>query len=305
MTMGSISRRLTLKLLSALPFAGLSARAARANASDSPLPRESRIDRWHELHDRIFLGESVWANPMEDWKVADGWAQCLVRSRFRSIHSLAHQIVNPEAGFTTSVRLRKPDGLESDHGAGFRVGIRSQLEEYRSNCFAHRSGISAGILRDRLVLGGESAPLEKPFPSGECLLVLSGTPGEGKRYNLELVATTADGKPLGSVSLESEKQEVIGNLALASQFEEQGGGNAQRQTAPPEERVASWAFTDWRAGGDALSNLPEQHFGTILWSQYTLSDYRNEEGFVMTLSALTGPLGSDDQPLFPRPPVLS
>lgn len=296
MNVRSFSRRIMLKLLSALPVVGVLPRTTRARAAESPLPDGSRIDRWHLSQDRVFLGESVWANPMEDWQVRDGWAECQVRSRFRSIHSLAHQIVNPEGSFTTSVRLRKPEGLDADQGAGFRYGIRhGQFDDHRRNCLIHGGGLNAGILRDRLVLGRESVPLTQPFGSGECLLVLSGRPGDGPRYDLELVATTADGEPLGRVTLEGQKRYLTGNLALVSQFEQAGAdrGEADRP-APTGERVPGWAFTDWRAQGDALCDKPEQHFGMILWTQYTVSDSRGDEGFVLKLAALTGPLGADD-----------
>lgn len=294
MNIRTISRRLALKLLSTVPVLGLMPRATRARAADTPLPAGARIDRWHQCHDRVFLGESVWANPMEDWRVEDGWARCQVRSRYRSIHSLARQIVNPDAAFTTSVRLRKPEDLDEDHGAGFRYGIQqADLNDHRRSCLIHRRGIDAGILRDRLVLGRESVPLERPFDSGECLLVLSGTPTDGPAYHLELVATTADGELLGRVTLEGQKRYLTGNLALISQFEE-GGGPDHNRPAPPEQRVPGWAFTDWRADGDALCDKPGQHFGMILWTQYTLSDSRGDEGFVMKLAALTGPLGEED-----------
>jgi hypothetical protein len=41
---------------------------------------------------------------------------------------------------------------ESDGGAGFRIGIRSELNEHRSNCFVQK-GINAGWQGDQLVLG--------------------------------------------------------------------------------------------------------------------------------------------------------
>ena len=289
MKIRSISRRLTLKLLTAVPFLGLISR--RAVAGEAVLPEETRLDRWHESHDRVFLGEGVWANPMEDWRVAGGWAECVVSSRNRSIHSLTRQLVDAGRGFATTVRVRKPAGLSEDNGAGIRCGIRHRIDDFRSNCFAHGSGIDAGILRDRLVLGGESAPLERPFESGECRLALRGTPGDGDQYDLELTATTADGEPLGQVALQTRKQDVLGNLALASQFQYEG------HPAPAGRRLEpAWAFSDWRAGGPTLCDKPEQAFGLVLWTQYTLSDSRGDEGFVMKLSALTGPLGEEDNP---------
>ena len=287
MKIRSISRRLSLKLLTAVPFLGLSLR--RTMAGEPPLPPMARLDRWYESHDRVFLGETFWANPMEDWRIKNGWAQCIVSSPNRSIHSLVHQLVDANHRFATTARMRKPAGFSDDRGAGFRIGIKSELNEYRSNCFAHGTGINAGILRDRLILGGESVPLEQPFESGACDLMLRGKPGDGTHYELELSAIAVDGGLLGRVTLRAEKKDVLGNLALVSQYEYSGdpapGGRNEEE---------AWAFSDWRAGGSALCDKSEQEFGILLWTQYTLSDSRSEEGFVLKLSALTGVLGEDD-----------
>lgn len=275
-----ISRRLSLKVISSLAVLGIVPRR-EGHAQEATAPR---LDRWDRTRDRVFPGGDFWSNPMEDWRISKGWAECLVSSGNRSMHSLTHQIGSAEGSFTLSVRLAKPEGLSKDGGAGFRIGVRSDINEVKSNCFA-TGGLNAGIAGDHLVLGRESSPLAIPFAGGECVLVLSGSPGEGPRYHLELTATTPDGGKLGSVKLAAQKEFVTGNIALVSQFQ-----------SPPKGRKeeASWRFTDWRADGDALAVNPEQRFGPILWTMYSLSDSRSDEGFVMKLSALTGPLGVSD-----------
>lgn len=272
-----ISRRRSLKLVSSLAAVGhFSSRGIQGQSAPD------RLDRWDRTEDRVFLGGEFWANPMEDWRVRGGWAECLVSSGKRSVHSLSRALRNPEGAFVMSVRLHKPEGLEEDGGAGFRIGVRSDIDEYRSNCFAN-GGIDVGLVGEALVLGRERSPLEKPFAAGECLLLLRGSPGEGGRYDLELVATAADGTPLGSVRHSAPKENVTGNLALASQMK-----------VPAKGRVVgpSWRFTEWRAAGDALELTPQHRFGPILWTMYTVSDSRGEEGRVLKLSALTGPLAT-------------
>lgn len=283
-----LSRRLSLKLFASLAAFGFGARrraSAQQASAAAPPPGDDggdRLDRWDRTEDRVFLGGELWANPMEDWRVRDGWAECLVSSGKRSVHSLTRSFRNPEGGFAMSVRLFKPETLSEDAGAGFRIGVRSDLDEYRSNCFAH-GGIEAGIVGDKLVLGRESAPLARPFTGGECRLALSGRPGPGGRYDLELVATAPDGAALGSVRLAAQKTFVVGNLALASQMKKGPRGRVEEP---------SWRFAEWRASGDALDTAPEHRFGPILWTMYSLSDSRGDEGYVLKLSALTGPLAT-------------
>lgn len=278
-----ISRRLSLKFLSSLAIFGPGIRAGRsAHAAESV---GSRLDRWDNTRDRVFLGGDFWANPMEDWRVADGWAECLVSSGNRSVHSLTHQVRDAGKPFTLSVRIAKPASLPRDGGAGFRIGVRSEIDEVKSNSFA-KGGIDAGIIGDQLVLGRETKKLDRPFaPGSECLLVLSGTPAAGPGYDLELTATSPDGEPFGAVKLAAQKRYVIGNIALVSQIK-----------GPPRgrEEEPSWRFTDWRAAGDAITISPEQRFGPLLWTMYSLSDSRSDEGYVMKLSALTGPLDREE-----------
>ena len=39
-------------------------------------------------HDRVWLGEDYWANPMEDWAVRDGKMVCLRNGANRNVHLL-------------------------------------------------------------------------------------------------------------------------------------------------------------------------------------------------------------------------
>ena len=75
--------------------------------------------RGRRTHDRVWLGGEFWANPMEDWRIADGAAECLSLGGNRSIHSLTHQITNPRRGFTMSVQVAQVEAS----GSGRRRGV--------------------------------------------------------------------------------------------------------------------------------------------------------------------------------------
>ncbi|MCB1231486.1 MAG: alkaline phosphatase D family protein [Verrucomicrobiae bacterium] len=286
-----ISRRLSLKLLFALGtlfgFGNRSQSSAQEAEKEKPESDElPRLDRWHLTHDRVWLGGEFWANPMEDWRVADGWAECGTTDGNRSVHSLTRQLTNPQGKLAMSVRLRRPEGAKKDTGGGFRIGVKSEIDEHRSNCFAG-GGINAGIVGKDLVVGATSKPLDRaPAQGEEIRLELTGAP-EGDRYPLTLTAfSAASGEKLGSVTHPAQPQYVTGNIALASMF--------VGKPRPRQNENTGYAFTEWRAGGDALTVTAENRFGPILWSMYSLSDSRTDEGFVMKISALTGPLGDQD-----------
>ncbi len=295
-----LSRRLSLKLLALgtlLGFVGKhrSVLAQKKPAGESATGRDldiaptQRLDQWDRAYDRVFLGGDFWANPMEDWHVAGGWAECLSSGAQRSVHSLTHQITNPEGRFTMSVRVgRPPVPLAKDTGAGFKIGILSDIAEHRSSCFT-TSGLNAGVIGGEIALAGKRLPLKAAPADAEkedFLLKLTGKP-EGAKMVLTLTATAAEsGAPLGTITNSLPAEKVLGNVALVSQYI----GATQRR---PESGTPGYRFREWAAGGDAFTVSPAHRFGPILWSMYSLSDSRGDEGFVLKLSALTGPMGAD------------
>ena len=246
------------------------------------LAKTRRIDQWATSNDRIFLGGRVWANPMEDWRVQDGWATCQNAGGGRNIHSLLYELTDPGKPFTISVEVGRPDGLKNDGGAGFRVGASSDIDDHRARCFSD-SGVQAGVKGNQLLLGQKSEKLGAPAPD-HVLLMLVGKPmGDSVELTLS-VAKPGTGQVLGSISDTVAAEQIKGNLALVSQFTGPNG-----RPGPEGNR-----FRDWQLSGDAFAYQPRRAFGPILWSMYSLSDNRDEDGFVMKLTALLAPMGGKD-----------
>ena len=222
---------------------------------------------------------------MEDWRVADGAAECQSMGGNRSIHSLTHQIASPNKSFAMAVRLGSVETRGKDSGAGFRIGIRSELNEHRSNCFVAK-GLNAGVADGKLLLGGKTAPLDAAADTKDLVLRLTGTPKDGQT-ELTLEATDpASGKSLGKISRSVDSESLLGNVALVSNYGPEG--------KKPGPQGSRHRFRAWTMSGDAFKVTEAQRFGPILWSMYSLSDSRTDEGFVMKISALTGPMGKDD-----------
>ena len=277
-----ISRRLSLKFFSVAALLGLfGKRPAVAQGKKAKL---KRLDRWDKTHDRIFLGGDFWANPMEDWTIKDGWAECMTDSANRSIHSLTHQIAEPGKGFAMSVKVGRSRTAKKDGGAGFRLGVKSDINEVKSNVFAG-GGVNAGLVGQELFIGKKKAKLTGALDGDVVILELEGA-ASGDQVELTFTAKSWDGaEELGKVTAKAGTDSLIGNIALVSQYT-----GAKGRT----EGVLGHRFTDWQVGGDAFTVKPEQAFGPILWSMYTLSDSRSDEGFVMKISALLGPVGEKD-----------
>ncbi|ODP38934.1 MULTISPECIES: alkaline phosphatase D family protein [Sphingomonas] len=285
----NVSRRSSLKAAAASAVA--SALATPGAATIGALAKGQRLagtakSNWSSRHDRVWIGGDYWANPMEDWRIADGAIECASPGGNRSVHSLVHQLVDAERRFSLAIRVRNLGSPDANGGASLRIGIRSEIDEYRSNCFVQK-GLDAGILEDRIVLGDRSAKLPRTMGSGEFELLLRGEPRDGG-VALTLTVQAMDGK-MAPVELAAQvaSARVLGNVAVVSNFS---------TPAIDDKAQASsrFRFSDWRLTGDAFAHASKQRFGPILWAMYTLSDTRGGEGYVLKLSALTGPMGPQD-----------
>ncbi len=244
---------------------------------------------WQNSHDRVWLGADCWANPMEDWVVRSGRAECITRGGNRSVHLLTHQLTDPNQPLAMSVRMgvaeesAEPGGEKQTASGGFRVGVKSELNEYRSNCFAG-GGIDAGLSDGKLIIGNQSQPLDRAATLENLRLELSGRPS-GERYALTLTAFDGEsGAPLGSLTHTVAPAAVLGNVGIVNNYD---------RRFRRESGTRFW-FSELSAGGAAFTVSPEHRFGPLLWSMYSLSDSRSDDGFVLKISALTPPLGERD-----------
>ncbi len=130
------------------------------------------------------------------------------------------------------------------------------------------------------MLGRKTQKLDHGLAPSGTELRLSGRPVDDQ---YELTLEVADEE----LTAKFPKRAIIGNVALVNNFDP-GIKNG---------RGSRYRFSHWSVGGEAFTSNPGQKFGPILWSMYSLSDSRGQEGFVMKISALTGPLGKRRQPI--------
>ncbi|BCO18823.1 hypothetical protein KUC3_16800 [Alteromonas sp. KC3] len=249
---------------------------------------------WDERFDGPFLGENVWANPMEDWEIKRGRAYCSSKKGCRNVHLLTHSIIQPEQGFITQVVVETDDTPFFNGGAGFNLGLRSEIDEYRSNCFA-QGGIKAGIRQNLLFIGSKAVPIAVQ-PS--ILLKLVGEK-QGNAVKLTLSAYHPRTKALiASIEKLESKELVKGNIAIAANTDFEDMPNSEE----PEHHAGSrFSFSNWTLEGAGISYDKRRIFGPIMWAMYTvnrISDGDQAKGDVnrheLNLTAVMAPLGTQD-----------
>jgi hypothetical protein len=265
---------------------------------------------WHQSPDRVWLGADVWANPLQDWRVAGGRAECINAAADRNIHCLTRQLAARAGDVRMSVRVGRVGGwlLAGKGSFGFRLGILGTLRDYpehhdyRNNLWpAPGSGLNAGVTADGGLFIGALADVPKvpvDLNLEELELTFSAEPvGDG--YQVSLVASDPKTrKQLGlGVGQSIPASQLTGNVALVCNFPGPGTANAKGKAkakenaapAGPNPGLGQFWFNDWRISGSKFTTDESHAFGPILWTQYTLSDG------VLKLTAQMPPLGAEDE----------
>ncbi len=265
---------------------------------------------WDRAPDRIWPGAEYWANPQQDWRVADGWLECVNAAYDRNVHLLTRQLAARNGTLDLRVRVGRVGGgpLAGRGSAGFRLGVLGtlrdypELHDYRNNLWAApASGVAAGFTAEGTLFlerpgSPHSAALDLARETIELRLAI-GTDG-----GVALSAhDPASGRSLARVAAAGlAPASLTGNLALACNFPAGEGplnakgksrakaGKAAGGSSGTAPGLGQFRFADWQVGGTRLTGGDDQVFGPILWSQYTLS------GGVLKLSAQLPPLGAGD-----------
>jgi len=273
--------------------AALTAAVAAIGAGNSSAGGEPAVrfaSQWDQTPDRIWIGPELWTNPLQDWRLADGWLECIKAAPERHVHLLTHTIAKRDGEFATSVVVSRPkrDIGGKPGSAGFRIGITAPLADFRHAILFGR-GLDAGITGSgKLFIGNpdsdEAAEVALAIP--KVLLRLNAKTTDNATQ-LTLSATDpASGKILGEVRRTLPSEQVAGQFALVVNRGTTGG--PRQQKADPGIGAGLFRFRDWQAAGSLLEHHPERTFGPILFSQYTLS-----RG-VLKLTAQMPPLAEQD-----------
>ena len=226
--------------------------------------------------DRTWIGKDYWAVPMEDWQVKNGRLECTGERENMRVNLLTSVLNDQPESFSTSVRLGLLKEGELRGYAGFSVGLWDEVDSSMKSLCYFGQGVSAGITSDKtLFIEQKAVPLPGNFDLSDVELTLNAV-SEKNSYTLVLDAVDKNGVT-GDISLD-EIGNLRGMVALFNKF---------RAEEEKKSNPVFW-FDDWMIEGTKLDSAPENSFGPILWSMYTLS-----RGTVK-LTAQMPPIGAND-----------
>lgn len=264
----------------------------------------SFASRWHEDLDRVWLGPDYWANPLQDWQVREGRAECIAAKPNRNVHSLVCQLADRRGDLQMSVVVSRIGGNafsgNGNGSAGFKIGIlgtlrdEPHLRDYRNN-LAFSSGLDIGVMANGdLFIGDLNRPLARAELDGiQSLRLMLSVEEKAKTYTLQFAVHDAEtGRLLGAITQEDlHPKALVGNVAIGCNFAPESQ-RAQAKKKAPENAFnmgsGLFAFSDWTIRGSKIDVQESHRWGPILFNQYTLS------GDIMKMTAQLPPMGAED-----------
>lgn len=207
---------------------------------------------------RPWLGPETFTSPMFDWRRTADRYECLYAGPNRRVDLLSRQL-QPTSSLEMMVELVRLDAAFNGL-AGFRFAAKGAIkQDYRHNII-QSFGFDAGLNSSgSLVLADQSVPADFPLGEWQKLRLVLTPNGPNHDVTLEQIDPSTS-SVLASVSKSIPSSSILGNLLLLSD-----------STAAGSWGSPVTAFRNWTHSGSDLTGSDDQHWGPILFTQYTLS----------------------------------
>ncbi|MCD6333563.1 MAG: alkaline phosphatase D family protein [Bacteroidales bacterium] len=250
---------------------------------------------------RVWIGPEYWANPLQDWQLNDGRIECVASGGDRNVFLLTREITSDKGSFEVSARmdaLTEADEPLDPGWVGFKVGVRGDFQDYRDNA-VRGQGFPVGITTSgQLFIGQLDSTDTQRINEVKSLKIRVNVKPENDKYRIFLKVTDLISGENSSIDRLVNDDWLTGGVAITCSF----GKVPETPELRPETIYGNWgfkpgtrrggnvrfAFSDWTVRGDKVVSKPEQAWGPVLFTQYTLSKQ------VLKLTAQMAPVGDQD-----------
>ncbi len=228
---------------------------------------------FRDVNDRIWIGNSFWSVPMEDWEIKNKRLEFSGTMQNARLHLLTHVLKKEEGIFSLKAELGLLEKRGDSGSVGFSVGIKDDTdpESIKAACY-YGEGVSAGIsMGGTLFIADKEVQIPSDFDYQKFGLQLKVS---SKGDKSEFTFSATDQKGQKAEITYSHSGQLDGLIALENNCREKNGSTFW------------WKSLSFE--GDKVGHVPENNFGPILWAMYTLS----RETLKMT--AQLPPIGTKD-----------
>lgn len=257
-------------------------------------------------HQRVWIGPEYWANPMQDWRVADNRLECVSSGGNRNVFLLTHELSSNDGGdFQTQITLGSLVDSLSDGWVGFKIGVKGEFNDYRDNA-VRGEGLPLGITgKGQVFIGSmDSAAPYVDINVPAITLSVNAHPADDQGYyTVNCQVQSENGELVASYGKKIRAHWLEGGLALVCSAQRPPEVDEEREyieypwgSSPDTRRGGNFRFwfADWKVSGSKLNHHPDRVYGPVLFTQFTVSHSN------LKLTAQFPPISSED----PRQAIL-
>lgn len=231
--------------------------------------------------ERPWPGADFWANPAEDWNLANGRLENRFSGGARNLVILTAELGSAREAFTLRTNIDQISFETRGEGyVGFEVGRQGEFDDYRDSA-VNGAGLPVGINFDGHLFIGSTVDTDTTLdmPLRNVRLELRAEPSQGESYTCTLRATDAADRLVGEVRTSVHQSWLEGLVALMATTR-MSADVSESSPRPAQLRPIPWqrgdegrfAFSAVDLVGDRIIARPERAFGPILWTTYTLDN---------------------------------
>jgi alkaline phosphatase D len=236
---------------------------------------------WDQQPDRYWIGPEYWANRLQDWQIHNGKLECINGNLpMRTLHMTDTYISDKPGNVHMSVltgRISEYFTLQESDYTGFLIGAGDLEMDYRARALIHNNhgnegGIIAGINGNGKIIfiDNETGAIIEPADNTEQFLLFKSD----QPVKLDLQLNPHGNKSVLTLTAENPKDDKIqiSSSIIMDQTSKLTGNIALIANGGADNTGSSFWYNDWEIDGSKLTNDPDQQFGPIIGTLYTLSN---------------------------------